>query len=148
MVFISDDSYGVVTSESTTDSVLFGRKTTAKTEDSLNFVVKRQLLGGTGRKISENLQAGSVVKKLSFDLENKICSVKYKKKEAVNQITPESGKSGSLGISEQSGKRKKLESRTVPQEKVRKVMSIARFDQQKSADKLKRNCLIAVRVWG
>ena len=47
-------------------------------------------------------------------------------------------KSGSLVIPEQTGKRKKLESRTVPQEKVRKVMSITRFDQQKSAYKLKK----------
>ena len=126
LVFISDDSYGVVTSESTTDNVLFERRTTAKTEDSRNFVVKKQLLGGTGGKISENLQAVSVVKKLSFDLENRI-----------NQITPESGKSGSLGIPEQAGKRKKLESRTVPQEKVRKVLGITGFHEQKSADKMR-----------
>ena len=76
LIFISDDSYGVVKSEITTDSVLCERKTTARTEDSLNSVVKRQLLGGTGRKLSENLQAGTVVRKLSFNLENMVGSIK------------------------------------------------------------------------
>ena len=53
--FISDDSYEVVTGEITQDIVLCERKTTARTEDSQNSVVKRQLLGGTGRKLNENL---------------------------------------------------------------------------------------------
>ena len=87
-------------------------------------------MGGTGRKQSENLQGGTVIKRLSFDFENENCSVKHKKKEAANHKTPESGKSGSPGISEQTGKRKKIDSGTVPQEKVRKVLSSTRFQQQ------------------
>ena len=56
-------------------------------------------------------------------MKNVQCFVKHQEKEATNHKTPESEKSGSPGISEQTGKKKKVDSGTVPQEKVRTVLS-------------------------
>ena len=94
VVFISEDSYGVVTGEDTTDSVcdrmiLFKRKTTAKNEDSLNFVVRKRLLGGTGRKQSENLQGGTVDERLSFDLKNILLNTRKKKQLTIKHQSQE-----------------------------------------------------------
>ena len=145
-VLVSDDSYEVVTGEIAKDNVLCERKTTARIEDSLNSVVKKQLFGGTGRKLSENLQAGTVVRKLSFNLENKVGHVTYKENKAFNQRKPESGNSGSPGTQEQTGKRKKLETRAVPQESTKKVSSYRISDLKKSIFKTKQKMYVCSTV--
>ena len=88
---------------------LFNRKTTAKSEDILQFVVRKRLLGETGRKQSENLHCGTVEsdRSLGVDLNTVQCFVKHQEKEAPNHKTPDSKKSGRPGISHQTGKERK-----------------------------------------
>ena len=139
----------MVTCGDTTDSnqektILFTRNTTPKSEDNLQLVVRKRLLEGTDRIQRENLQ-GSVVESdrnlmtsgnLNVDLSTVQCFVKPQEKEALGHKKAESGKSGRPGIPDQTGNRKKVDSGTVPQEKVRTFLNTNKIHQQKSASKL------------